>query len=78
MGACGSRPEPLGFHSDTLCPNVISIDDALLGQAVLAQGVFTVYHKVRPFTKRRGRHSAACLPVLHPRQEEQCVKAGGK
>lgn len=47
---CGSRPEPRGFHSDTLCPNVISIDDVQLGQAVLAQGMFTVCHKVRPFT----------------------------
>lgn len=49
---CGFRPGPPGFHSDTLCPDVISIDDVQLGQAVLAQGVFTVYCKLRPFTKR--------------------------
>lgn len=40
---CGIRPGPPGFHSDTLCPDVISIDGVQLGQAVLAQGMFTVY-----------------------------------
>ena len=45
-------PGPPGFHSDTLCPDVISIDGVQLGQAVLAQGLFTVYPKLKPFTKR--------------------------
>lgn len=39
---CGIRPEPPGFHSDTLYPDVISIYDVQLGKAVLAQGLFTV------------------------------------
>lgn len=43
-------PGPAGFHSDTLCPDVISIDGVQLGQAVLAQGLFTVYPKLKPFT----------------------------
>lgn len=77
-GTAGSRPEPPGFHSDTLCANVISIDDVQLGQAVLAQGVFTVYHKVRPFTKRRGRHSAVCLPVLHLDRRNNAWKGGNE
>lgn len=55
---CGFGPGPPGFHSDTLCPDVISIDDVQLGQAVLAEGVFTVYHKLRPFTER-------CVCVWH-------------
>lgn len=49
---CGFRPGPRGFHSDTLCLDVISIDDVQLGQAVLAEGVFTVYHNLWPFTER--------------------------
>lgn len=50
---CGLGPGPPGFHSDALCPDVISIDGVQLGQAVLAQGLFTVYPKLRPFTHRR-------------------------
>lgn len=60
---CGFRPGPPGFHSDTLCPDVISIDDVQLGQAVLAQGVFTVYRKLRPFTKR---HVCMCDITAQP------------
>lgn len=33
---CGTDPGPPGFHSDTLCPDVISIDSVPLDQAVLA------------------------------------------
>ena len=35
-----------------LCADVISIDGVQLGQAVLAQGLFTVYPKLKPFTVR--------------------------
>lgn len=53
---CGFRPGPPGFHSNTLCPDVISIDDVQLGQAVLAQGAFAVYHG--PFS------NCACVSIL--------------
>lgn len=53
----GIGPGPPGFHSDTLCPDVISIDDAQLGQAVLAHRLFTVYSKLKPFTVRLARLS---------------------
>lgn len=49
---CGIGPGPPGFHSDTLCPDVISIDGVQLVLAILAQGLFTVYPKLKTFAER--------------------------
>lgn len=41
---------PPGFHSDTLCLDVISIDGVQQGQAVLA--LFSVYPKLKLFANK--------------------------
>lgn len=60
---CGIDPGPPGFHSDTLCPDVISIDSVQPDQAVLAQRLFTVCLKLKPLAVRLV--CAPCRCVSH-------------
>lgn len=59
--ACRIGPGPPGFHSNTLCPDVISIDGVQLGQAILAQNLFTVYHTLIYYKGCVSVHNSVCL-----------------